>query len=211
MRKKVARKTFSFLFSVVVILVVIITVYSAGTLQLAQERASSTVTCTNETLYRVNASTAAQSPITTKVIEDAFGQVQVPLHPERIVVLDDHVYLDPILALGIRPVGILSCAPGCNEAFRGIPSELTIGIPDVGNLAQPSLEKILQLKPDLILAHTDNKHIYPLLSAIAPTVAIDYFTVTDFKKRLRYLARILGESDRAEELLVQYGDRVQQV
>jgi len=151
-------------------------------------------------------------PVETKVVEDALGQVEVPLHPQRVVVLDDHTFLDPVLALGIKPVGIVSCAPICLEPFRGIPNELVADIPDVGmNVMEPSLEKIFSLNPDLILANEGNEKIYEQLSAIAPTVLTDYHSVMNFKERLQYFAQILGKENRAGTLLAQYEDRIQQL
>ncbi|GJD15205.1 ABC transporter, ferrichrome binding protein [Rivularia sp. IAM M-261] len=151
-----------------------------------------------------------QAPIATKIVSDAFGKVEIPLHPQRIIVLDDHTYLDPVLALGIKPVGIMSCY-GCNEDYRGIPDDLVASIPDVGRVLQPSLERIIYLKPDLILSYDFQKNSYPQLSEIAPTIAIDYFSVVNFKERLMYFARLLGKRARAEEILAQYEDRIQQL
>jgi iron complex transport system substrate-binding protein len=168
-----------------------------------------TVSCNRNTPSLVSReSTATRSPVETQVVNDAFGQVTIPLYPKRIVVLDDHTYLDPILSLDIKPVGIVSCH-NCWEDYRGIPGNLVDDISNVGTIEQPSLEAVLKLKPDLILASDFQKESYPQLSAIAPTVGIDYFDVVNFKDRLRYFAQILGRSDRAREVLSQYEERLQ--
>lgn len=169
--------------------------------------------CTHNTAALEGQETSATTmSVETKVVEDAFGSVEVPLHPQRIVVLDDHTFLDPVLALGIKPVGVVSCAPICLEPFRGIPNELVADIPDVGtNAMEPSLEKLVSLNPDLILANEGNEKIYEQLTAIAPTVLTDYNSVMDFKERLRYFAQILGKENRAETLLAQYEERIQQL
>lgn len=153
----------------------------------------------------------APTPIETKVVSHALGEVEIPLKPQRVVVLEENLILDSVLALGVKPVGVMSCR-GCEENFRGIPSDLLADIPVVGNIgSQPSLEKILSLKPDLILGLTWLKSSYKLLSDIAPTVLIDFPSMHDFKERLRYVAQVLGKSDRAEELLTQYQDRIQKL
>lgn len=153
---------------------------------------------------------APQSSVATKVVTHALGEIEIPIHPKQIVVLDEHLVLDPVLALGIKPIGVLSCQ-GCEEEFRGIPDELVSGIPRVGYLGEPSLEKIIALKPDLILVRRGAADSYNLLSKIAPTVMIDFLSMYDFKERLRYVAQVLGRSDRAEELLNQYHDRIQKL
>jgi iron complex transport system substrate-binding protein len=154
---------------------------------------------------------SAKSQIATKTVSNILGEVKVPLKPQRVVVLEENIILDSVLALGIKPVGVAYCRE-CEEKFRGIPSDLLADVPVVGNIGtHPSLEKILSLKPDLIFGLTWLKSSYELLSSIAPTVLIDFPTMYDFKERLRYVAQVLGKSDRAEELLTQYQNRIQKL
>ncbi|MEH2443971.1 ABC transporter substrate-binding protein [Nostoc sp.] len=61
------------------------------------------------------------------------------------------------------------------------------------------------------MALTWLKNSYKLLSNIAPTVMIDFPKMYDFKERLRYVAQVLGKSDRAEELLTHYQNRIQKL
>jgi iron complex transport system substrate-binding protein len=167
------------------------------------------VSCNTIRTHQVEESSSASagSFVEKKIIRDAFGQVEIPTHPERIIVLDDIQILDPVLALGIKPIGAVSCFD-CYESFRGIPESLVSNIVDVGISSQPSLERIFSLKPDLIIAHKTSEQDYRQLSTIAPTVAIDYLKLMDFKERLRYFAGVLGVNDRAEEILAQYESRV---
>ncbi|MFN6570073.1 iron-siderophore ABC transporter substrate-binding protein [Dendronalium sp. ChiSLP03b] len=170
--------------------------------------------CQNDRLQlekKQTSSTAVRTPIETRVINHALGQVEIPLKPQRVVVLEENLILDSVMALRVKPVGVVSCLD-CEENFRGIPSQLVADIPVVGSIgSQPSLEKILSLKPDLILGLTWVKNSYGLLSKIAPTVLIDFPSMYDFKERLRYVAQVLGKSDRAEKLLTQYQDRIQKL
>lgn len=192
-RKRDTRKISLFFFFLTAFALLSIAACSSNTVQSPQNQNLKTV----------------RSPVATKIVNDAFGQVEIPLHPQRVVVLDDSVFLDPVLALGIKPVGATSCRR-CIDTFRGIPSDLVTDIQDVGDFRQPSLEKVLSLKPDLILSYP-NSQSYAQLSAIAPTVAIKYEDLLDFKARLRHFAQILGKSDRAEEVLAQYEARIQQL
>lgn len=168
--------------------------------------------CRHNSVQIRESAPAALTTVETKIVEDAIGQVEIPLDPQRVIVLDDHTVLDPVLALGVKPVGIVPCAPVCLEPFRGIPNELVADIPDVGvNAMEPSLEKIISLNPDLILANETNEKIYKQLSAIAPTVLTDYYSVEDFKERLQHFAQILGRKDQVEEILAQYDERIQKL
>ncbi|MEO0336876.1 MAG: iron-siderophore ABC transporter substrate-binding protein, partial [Pseudomonadota bacterium] len=83
-------------------------------------------------------------------------------------------------------------------------------IPSVGTGQQPSLEKILSLKPDLILGYEWQRSYYSQLSKIAPTVMIDISTgVKDFKRDFKRLAEILGKSDQVEGILAEYNEKIQ--
>ncbi|MBE9112770.1 iron-siderophore ABC transporter substrate-binding protein [Nodosilinea sp. LEGE 07298] len=168
--------------------------------------------CNNSTpdIAAEHTNSAVRSPAETKIVSHALGEIEIPINPQRVVVLDDQVLLDPVLALGVEPVGALSCFD-CEEDFRGIPGDLVTDISDVGTGGEPSLETILSLKPDLIVAREWQTSSYDLLSDIAPTVVVDYYSLSDFKERLRYFGQILGKSDHAERLLAQYQKRVEQL
>ncbi|MGD1921519.1 MAG: ABC transporter substrate-binding protein [Pleurocapsa sp.] len=56
-----------------------------------------------------------------------------------------------------------------------------------------------------------HQQIYDRLSAIAPTVAVAWDNYDSFKNRFRYVARVLGKSDRANELIDKYQNRVQEL
>jgi iron complex transport system substrate-binding protein len=162
------------------------------------------------TIVQTPSLSLAQKPVAIKTVSHALGKVEIPLHPQRIVVLDaDGAFLlDGLLALGIKPVGLTRCSNCINsDPF----SEFLGDIPSVGTNEQPSLEKILMLKPDLILGYRWQKSFYPLLSEIAPTVLIDtiYSGRNDFKRNFKYLAEILDKSDQVEAILAEYNERIQ--
>ena len=139
-------------------------------------------------------------------IEHAMGTTQIPVSPERIVVLD-YAPLDAALALDVRPVGRA-------EALISpiYPEEVINEIPSVGRASQPNLEMILQLKPDLILGSTvaTDADYYQRLSRIAPTVLTkSNGRHGDWQEYFLLNADALGELENAEELLVAYQQRVE--
>ena len=189
-----SRVRFIILLLLVTISIVVSLIYNPGVEQLARRQTNSL---------------SPESPTRTKVVAHALGEVEIPVHPTRVIVLDEQLLLDPVLTLGVKPIGVLPCQ-GCEENFRGIPDDLVAGISRVsGSGSEPSLEKILSLKPDLILARTHLSNSYKLLSKIAPTVIVDFSKLYDFKERLRYIANVLEKRDLAETLLNQYQGRVQ--
>lgn len=199
MRKKTLHKITLLILFLTAIFVFTIPVYNSEVLWLKQGEMNSTIVQTDQSSF-------AQKSVETKVVSHALGQVEIPLHPQRIVVLDGSFFLDPLLALAIKPVGIATCSYCIGS---DILSELIADTPVVGHWEQPSLEKILSLKPDLIIGHIWQKKFYPLLSTIAPTVMIDTDSEVDFKKNLNHLAEILDRSDRVEGILTEYNNRIQ--
>lgn len=147
-----------------------------------------------------------------KLVSHALGETRIPTEPQRIVVLHDTIILDPVIALGIKPIAATTYASEEGIAFRGLTAEQSEGIGILGSMEQPNLEKIAALKPGLIFAtHHLHRQIYNQLSSIAPTVVIDHNQFDSFKDRFRYIAEILGKSDQANQVLTQYQTRVEQL
>ncbi|MFQ4146618.1 ABC transporter substrate-binding protein [Chlorogloeopsis sp. ULAP02] len=109
-----------------------------------------------------------------RIIQHKSGKTCVPLKSQRIIALEPESVLDPMLALGIKPIGYAAYNSKGGEYLPAISSDEITGATNVGSPYQPSLEKILMLKPDLILAadYGNSREIYELLSAIAPTVSV---------------------------------------
>lgn len=78
----------------------------------------------------------------------------------------------------------------------------------VGDYGHPSLEKILMLKPDLILGLTELENVYPQLSQIAPTVLFEFESSEQWKDLLFQSANVLGRADMANQLMQDYHDRL---
>lgn len=151
-------------------------------------------------------------PVATKVVKHALGETRIPVKPQRIIVLNDIALLDPVLSLGIKPIGTVSYFPQYDFLFRGVSNDEASGIEIIGNGNQPNLERVLKLKPDLILMREYQKSMYKQLSAIAPTVMVDLPGLNySFKENFRFIAQVLGESEKAEQVITQYYERVKKL
>lgn len=157
---------------------------------------------------RVPATGAADSASAeTITITDARGtSVTVPANPQRIVALTE-LDLDSALALGITPVGAVN-----GRGQSGLPQYLgdtVAGVASVGSLAEPSLEAIVALKPDVILAGSVIEPIealLPELSQIAPVVAT-YKPSDDWKTAFTSIAAILNRQAEADAFMANYDQR----
>ena len=147
-----------------------------------------------------------------EVIQHKLGEICIPFEPKRIIALDPGIIADPLLALGIRPVGIatFSNLQG-KEDLAGLTSDEVEGIARVGDVIKPSLERILKLKPDLILGMYFHEQVYEQLSAIAPTILVEEQKDEPIKKYLRYLAQVLNKEVEAERVLSQYQNQIKKI
>jgi iron complex transport system substrate-binding protein len=129
-----------------------------------------------------------------KTISTINGDLEIPVHPERIVAEE---YLGTLIALDVIPVG----APGLSlenyyfkDALQGIESSGTYG--------QPSAEKILELQPDFII--TGNNDSYEVLSKIAPTLVVPYGELKNVHDELTYFGEVLGKEAEAKAWLEEF-------
>lgn len=134
------------------------------------------------------------------------GEVKIPAKPKRVVVLDTGE-LDDVTTLGVKPVGAVSPHMKTEGGFPTYLKDEIGGVKDVGPLLEPNLEKIISLKPDLILSSkVRHEKIYDKLQAIAPTV----FTETTggpWKANLKVHAKALGLEKEADRKLTEYETR----
>jgi iron complex transport system substrate-binding protein len=134
-------------------------------------------------------------------IKHAVGETCVRLNSKRIVVLDN-VTLENTLALDQKPVG------GPLKYVNPVVRKLTGEIVDVGTEGGVSLERILALKPDLILGLAHNAQLYPQLSQIAPTVLVSFEHSGEWKEISTFLGEVLGKSEQVEQLMAKYSHRL---
>lgn len=143
-------------------------------------------------------------------IDHEFGQTVLTEMPERIVSLEPAEITDSLIALGHPPVASASYGLGDVRADGAWPpvireQALELGIRSVGTPAEPSLEAIAVLEPDLIIAYPSQAEtLYRRLALIAPTLVLT--EVRDFRPALRRTARALGATERAEALIGELQD-----
>lgn len=144
----------------------------------------------------------------TRSVSHARGTTEVPLAPQRVVVLDTGE-LDSVLALGVTPVGAVRAEEATGP--QGYLAEQAKGIEPVGTIQEPNLEAIAALQPDLILSNSvRHDAIFDQLSGIAPTVFAASVGKT-WKENFRLAGEALGKPQEADRLLAGYQDKAEQV
>ena len=138
------------------------------------------------------------APIETITYAAVNGDIKIPKNPQRIVVLANQ-YVGYFLALGLKPAGITE-NPLSNPYFAG----KLDGVQNLGDGS--SLEKILDLKPDLIIVYDGTKNIEQL-AKIAPTVAIKYGD-KNFKDRLIDFGLMTNTEDKAKIWIANWDKKI---
>ncbi len=144
-----------------------------------------------------------------RLLQSALLAAALPLSvqaqpPRRVVSLFQGA-TDSLVALGITPCGIVESWAE-KPVYRYLRPALQ-HVPLVGLETQPSLEDIVLLQPDLIVASRfRHQEIASLMQQIAPVVMTD--DVFDFKRTLSALASSLQQQARAAALLQQWQQRI---
>jgi iron complex transport system substrate-binding protein len=137
-------------------------------------------------------------------IQHALGETCVPNQPQRVVALDVPT-LGDALALGIKPIASI-------VYFDDSPPYLEKHLESIENLGkaeQPNLEKILALKPDLILGiKYSTELVYPQLSQIAPTVIDDWEGYPSWRDHFDFVAEVLDKTEEAKQVWENYHQRI---
>ncbi|MBX6764853.1 MAG: iron-siderophore ABC transporter substrate-binding protein [Rubrobacteraceae bacterium] len=151
----------------------------------------------------------------SRTIDHEYGKTTIDGSPERIVSVGytDH---DPILALGMRPVGI-------RRWFGNPPRGVWPWARDVLGDARPRLlpensinyEQVAALKPDLIVGISSgmNRKDYDVLSEFAPTLPQSggwpQYGVP-WQEQTLVIGRALGREQKARELVANLEERFEQ-
>ncbi|MBC6459484.1 ABC transporter substrate-binding protein [Actinomadura sp. HBU206391] len=157
--------------------------------------------------------TAAKGDKPLRTVAHAMGATKIFTEPKRIVALDQS-FVDAALSLDGDVVGYTTyrsvnekLPDYLGEAAKTHGKEAT----SVGTLAEPSLEKIAALKPDLILsAKVRHEALYGKLAQIAPTVFSET-TGALWKDNLRLVGKALGKEQLADQRLKEYEARAQKI
>lgn len=153
--------------------------------------------------------TRANADIT---VHDAYGAVTFEQVPQRVVVLNWDI-LEQVLALDIEPIAAPNL-PGYRQWV--VNPYAPESIEDIGTRAEPNLEKIASLKPDVILAASPQQDLIPLLRQIAPVVYLPNFSQNEAAaqtaiKHFRTLGTLFDKQELAEQKLAKLNDSFKQL
>ena len=149
---------------------------------------------------------------TSRSVKNVDGSVaNVPTNPKRVVTLSEPT-TDAILALGLKPIGVVA-----GRGQKTVPnylSEKAKNIPILGAIGQPNFEAIGAQKPDLILVDgtglNNNAKALATLRAIAPTVYTGN-AGGDWRRNFTNIANALNQAQKGKQVLPAYDKRVKEM
>ncbi|MEM1291724.1 MAG: iron-siderophore ABC transporter substrate-binding protein [Cyanobacteria bacterium P01_H01_bin.162] len=141
-----------------------------------------------------------------RIVQHKLGETCVPDEPQRIATLSLYT-LAHAISLGVKPIGSTHIddwyyAPYLEGKLDGI--EL------LGN-ENVNLEKLLLLKPDVIIGLDWDEAAYPTLSEIAPTVLDDWGGTENWRIHLELVAEVLEKQKAAEQAWADYYQRIKEL
>ena len=146
----------------------------------------------------------AAEPIT---ITDSRGEeVRLDGPAERVVALE-WMHAENLVTLGVQPVGVADVAG--YTTWAGASAPLGDDTADVGTRAEPSVDAIIDLEPDLILAEADSSEdLLAQLEKLAPVLVVAGSDAEDNLGRMRAafetIAQAVGRDDEASRVLDEF-------
>ncbi|MBA0127156.1 iron-siderophore ABC transporter substrate-binding protein [Haloechinothrix sp. YIM 98757] len=146
-------------------------------------------------------------------VATAKGDVELS-EPATDVVSLEWSYTEELLALGVTPVGVAD-SEAYGDWVSAPGAELPDDVTDVGSRQEPSIEKIKQLDPDVIVSDVDRLEAnFDQLNDIAPVLAFqptDGPALETMRQNFGELAKAVGKQDEADEVLADLDDKVDEV
>lgn len=138
-------------------------------------------------------------------VEHAMGTTEVKEN-KRVVILTNEG-TEALLALGVKPVGAVKSWTG-DPWYDHIKDEME-GVEVVGDESAVNIEKIVALKPDLIIGNKMRQEKqYDELNKIAPTIFAEDLR-GDWKINFELYAKALNKEEKGKEVLAAFDQRIE--
>ncbi|MEK5053972.1 iron-hydroxamate ABC transporter substrate-binding protein [Niallia sp. FSL K6-0212] len=140
---------------------------------------------------------------TTQEVTYLGEKYEIPAKVETIVTASQEAMEDAAM-LGIKPAGAIATA-GKFPAYLG---DSMSEAEQIGEKMQPSVEKLLQLKPDVILGTSKfQPEVADNLNKVAPMIPVSHIS-TNWKDNLILLGQLTNKTEKAETIIADYEKNV---
>lgn len=129
-------------------------------------------------------------------LDDGFGEV-IPFKDYRNIVITSAGLVEIMYLLETED-RIAAVGASLTQIW---PEEKTARLPDVGNLARPSLEKILSVEPDLVILNAMNTDLAENLKNLkVPTIIHAADTISEILDSVLIMGKITGTTKKADKI-----------
>ncbi|THF84543.1 ABC transporter substrate-binding protein [Cohnella fermenti] len=147
-----------------------------------------------------SAASAAEEAGATRTIGYLDKQYVVPADASRIVIVGAVEAMEDSIVLDVHPVGAITFSGVFPEMFQSI----TDGAESIGEKMEPDLEKVLELKPDVILGSSKfPEETMKKLEKIATTIPYSHIA-TNWEANLELLGELSGKQEQAAKAIEDY-------
>jgi iron complex transport system substrate-binding protein len=153
--------------------------------------------CGNETTDKKSSSAPEEKKTETITYQSETGPIEVPADPQRVILLSG--FTGNVIDLGVNVVGVDQWSKN-NPTFK---EELE----NVEEVSDESLEKIIELEPDLIIGLSNIKNI-DKLNEIAPTVTYTWGKL-DYLSQHVEIGKLLNKEAEAQKWVDNFKKRVE--
>ncbi len=168
------------------------------------ESPSNKPSSTQPTETEISGSDAKQEKQTdTRTIRYLGNSYTVPNNLSRILLLNAFESLEDAVLLGYEPYAA-SAIGDDEDPFPGFFGTVTANTIPLLSESEDSLEYVLDLAPDLILStDMETAKVLEQLNKIAPTIPTSHLG-PDWRDNLELLAELIGEQEKAQQLISDY-------
>ncbi|MBD1380430.1 iron-hydroxamate ABC transporter substrate-binding protein [Metabacillus arenae] len=156
-----------------------------------------TSACSSESTGKADTSASEEKKSETITYQSENGPIEVPADPQRVVVLSS--FAGNVMALDVNLVGV--------DSWSKMNPRFADELKNVEEVSDTSLEKIIELEPDLIIGLSNIKNI-DKLKEIAPTVTYTYGKVDYLTQHLE-IGKLLNKEKEAQTWIDDFKKRAQ--
>ncbi|MFC4320589.1 ABC transporter substrate-binding protein [Litchfieldia salsa] len=131
----------------------------------------------------------------TRTVEHLYGQAEVPMNPEKIVLLSHVSWEGSLVSVGVKPYAVMAYD---NEFPPHLTEELE-GVTALPYVDEINPEEIVKLNPDLLIISDRYKPLYDQLSETIPTVVVE--VGGDWKEDHLKVAEAAGKLEEGKKVI----------
>ncbi|MFE8700094.1 ABC transporter substrate-binding protein [Cytobacillus sp. FJAT-54145] len=131
----------------------------------------------------------------TRTVEHLYGKAEVPMNPEKVILLSHVSWEGSLVAVGVKPYAVMAYD---NEFPPHLTEELK-GVTALPYADEINSEEIVKLNPDLLIISDRYKPLYDQLSGTIPTVVVE--VGGDWKEDHLKVAEAVGKIEEGKKVI----------